>query len=94
MEAFWELSSTRAFGMVVGPIPWHRMVQYAQHKGLEPEMLDWFVRVMRELDEAYLKWNTSKQKKQLGAEQTASDIPDGKVPNNRNVKVRSKGRRR
>jgi hypothetical protein len=85
MEAFWELSSTRAFGMVVGPIPWHRMVQYAEHRGLEDEMVDLFVRVMRELDEAYLKWQTGRQKKQLGAEQSADDVKArrGRLPNRR-----------
>ena len=55
MTAFWELSSTRTFGMGIGPIPWNMMILYGSRKGLDDGMMDLFVQVIRELDEAYLK---------------------------------------
>jgi len=54
MRAFWELSSCRAFGMSIGPIPWTAVVEYAERKGLDSTMILVFEVVMRELDEAYL----------------------------------------
>lgn len=55
IRAFWELSSCRDFGMGVGPIPWHRIIQYGERKGLDRGMMEVFERVVRELDEVYLK---------------------------------------
>jgi len=55
IRAFWELSSCRQFGQVVGPIPWHRIVEYARMYHLDEGLTDIFTLVMRELDEAYLK---------------------------------------
>lgn len=55
IRAFWELSSCRQFGQVVGPIPWHRIVEYARMYHLDDDLLDVFILVMRELDEAYLR---------------------------------------
>jgi hypothetical protein len=54
MQAFWELSSCRAFGMSLGPIPWTAIVEYAERKGLDSSMIPVFEVVMRELDECYL----------------------------------------
>lgn len=55
LRAFWELSSCRAFGMAIGPIPWHYVIQYAQHHGLDDRMTLVFEVVMRTMDEAYMK---------------------------------------
>lgn len=55
LEAFWELSSCRNFGMGIGPIPWNFIVMYGERKGLDPGMLNVFVYVIRALDEVYLK---------------------------------------
>ena len=54
--AFWELSSCRQFGNVLGPIPWHRIVQYADRVRLEPDVHSIFVDVIRRLDETYMAW--------------------------------------
>jgi hypothetical protein len=64
MRAFWELSSTRSFGMAVGPIPWHRIVQYGDRAGLDGEMMRIFEYVMRGLDEDYLTSMRDRQKRQ------------------------------
>lgn len=63
IRAFWELSSCRLFGMVVGPIPWNHILLYAQFKQLDPEITDLFIRVIRELDEAYLSDQRTEQRK-------------------------------
>lgn len=39
----------------MGPIPWHRIVEYARLYHLDDSVTDVFILVMRELDEAYLK---------------------------------------
>lgn len=61
MRAFWELSSTRQFGGVVGPIPWDMIVAYGERKGLDDAMMGVFEDVIRSLDESYLKWQRQKQ---------------------------------
>lgn len=55
MRAFWELSSTRQFGQVVGPIPWDMIVLYGERAGLSLDMQRVFEEVVRELDEKYLE---------------------------------------
>lgn len=49
--------------MVVGPIPWNHILLYAQFKQLDPEITDLFIRVIRELDEAYLSDQRTEQRK-------------------------------
>lgn len=61
IRAFWELSSCRQFGQVVGPIPWHHIVDYARFYHLDADMAEVFTVVMRELDETYLKDQREKQ---------------------------------
>jgi len=51
--------------MVVGPIPWTAAVEYGRMKGLEPDMLDVFIRVIREMDEVYIGENNKKQKQKM-----------------------------
>tara|TARA_R110000803_G_scaffold20201_5_gene52227 strand:- start:8613 stop:8924 length:312 start_codon:yes stop_codon:yes gene_type:complete len=59
--AFWELSTTRTFGQVIGPIPWNRIVEYGYHKGLEPDMIGVLELVVRELDECWLEQQRNAQ---------------------------------
>lgn len=40
----------------MGPIPWNIIVQYAEYCGLEIDITDLFIRVVRSLDSAYLDW--------------------------------------
>lgn len=40
----------------MGPIPWNLIVQYAEYHGLESDITDLFIRVIRSLDIAYLDW--------------------------------------
>lgn len=63
INAFWELSSTRAVGFSPGPIPWHHIVAYASRAGLSESMITLAVRVIRALDTAYLKWQQDQAEK-------------------------------
>jgi hypothetical protein len=56
MSAFSELSSTRQFGDVIGPIPWNHIIEYGFHHGLDDCMMKVLVTVIREMDEAWLEW--------------------------------------
>lgn len=57
LTAFYHLSSCRHFGDgIPGPIPWHRMVEYADRARLDEDNTESFIHIMREMDAGYLKW--------------------------------------
>lgn len=55
LRAFNDLSTTRQIGMAAGPIPWDKIVQYADRVGLEPDVSMSFVRIVRRMDDTYLE---------------------------------------
>ena len=55
-QAFWELSSCRQFGDLLGPIPWLAIAAYADRKHLDSTTSEMFESIMRSLDEEYIKW--------------------------------------
>lgn len=63
MRAFWELSTERQFGHVIGPIPNSRIVEYGYRHGLNRGMLHVLETVIRELDEHWLSWQRDEQKR-------------------------------
>lgn len=63
IRSFWELSSCRNFGWVIGPIPWTAIRSYAVDAGLDSGMRSVFAEVIRELDEAYLSWQRNQEKR-------------------------------
>lgn len=63
MRAFWELSSERQFGHVVGPIPNSKIVEYGYRHGLNSAMLGVLETVIRELDEHWLAWQRDEQRR-------------------------------
>lgn len=56
LQAFYDLGTCRNIGQVMGPIPWNIIVQYADYYGLEIDITDLFIRVVRSLDLVYLDW--------------------------------------
>lgn len=61
LEAFGELSTCRAIGMDVGPIPWSAIVQYVDRQRIEA---DWeFNTVIRSMDSEYLKFVRDQREK-------------------------------
>jgi len=64
LTAFYELSTCRAFGWTLGPIPWRDLVFYAQYAGLEEDLFPVFVLTLRAMDAVYLEHS----KKRLASE--------------------------
>jgi len=62
MRAFWELSTERQFGQIIGPIPNSKVVQYGYRHGLNPGMIAVLETVIRELDEKWLGWQREEQR--------------------------------
>jgi len=49
--------------MGVGPIPWDKIVYYAQYHQLAPDVEKAFVLVLMEMDAGYLEYNAAQEKK-------------------------------
>lgn len=75
MRAFWDMTSSRSYGMAIGGIPWGVIVAYGQHHGLEPDVLSVFVRVIRAMDGAYLAWEAKEAAARAKAPPAASPGP-------------------
>lgn len=65
LRAFTDLSSERQFGHAIGPIPWSKIVWYGERRNLDDPMMRVFEFVMRELDEAYLKFQRDEQQRRI-----------------------------
>ncbi len=59
--AFHNLGTCRQYGMTVGPIPWNIIVEYAALHELDNELTKGFVKIISEMDKAYLKRVEAKQ---------------------------------
>lgn len=65
LTAFYQLSSDRQFGgNAPGPIPWSSIVQYADRRGLDPDVSIAFEHIIRAIDDTYIKWACNKIKKE------------------------------
>jgi hypothetical protein len=63
-DAFHELSTERAIGMTIGPIPMSKMWWWADHVGLTSSEARAFVAIIRQMDIAYLNLVGERQSKQ------------------------------
>ena len=63
MKAFNDLGTERQIGMALGPLPWSKIVKYAGHYHLEPDVTEAFVDIMRTMDVAYLDYNANNKTK-------------------------------
>ena len=77
IRAFWELSSCRQFGQFVGPVPWDKIVAYAERKQLDSAMVEVLEVVIRELDEVYLSDLRENRRRQT---ETTKPEPDEDGP--------------
>ena len=50
--------------MALGPIPWSKIVKYAGFYGLEEDVTEAFVDIIRTMDTEYMAYNTGEQQKQ------------------------------
>lgn len=62
IEAFWDLTTERAIGIVMGQIPSSRLRSYARRNGLQGGSMMLFRAVLRALDDAYLKHAAKRRK--------------------------------
>ena len=54
LRSFHDLSTGRSMGMGVGHIAWRDMLDYGQYKGLEPDVLEAFIQIIKIMDMAYV----------------------------------------
>lgn len=57
-----ELSTCRAIGMAMGPIPWTAVERYADREGLVGDDYEQFVVLVRMMDVAYLEYQAEQAK--------------------------------
>jgi nitrogen fixation/metabolism regulation signal transduction histidine kinase len=60
--------------MGIGPIPWTAMTEYARYLNLDRDVTEAFVDIMREMDNAYVEYQTAEQKR-------LSELSKAKPPN-------------
>jgi len=63
LDAFWDLSTCRQMGMGLGPIPWKDILEYAQYKELDCDLVDMFFLTIRAMDRVYLDWSDKRADK-------------------------------
>ena len=56
-DAFWELSTCRATGLALGPIPWSAIKDYAVTFGLDEAQEEDLFYLVRAVDNAFLSYH-------------------------------------
>ncbi len=78
MRAFWALGTERTLAPgLVGPIPWSRIVEYGDRSGLEPDLVESLVMVVRALDEVYLGWTAEEMERNAQRSAQRVDVTVG-----------------
>lgn len=62
LTAFHQLGTCRQYGDIPGPIPWDKIVTYADRRGLDNVIGVAFEHIISAMDNRYLKWYHQKQK--------------------------------
>lgn len=62
MKSFHDLSTERSVGMSLGPIPWSKIVMYADRVGLDFDVAEAFIDIIRTMDVAFMKHNAEASK--------------------------------
>ena len=63
IKAFFDLDTCRSVGMDIGRIPWSIIVQYSDRYKLDEDVSEAFVDIIREMDNAFLKWNLGERER-------------------------------
>lgn len=69
LRSFWDLDSTRRYDR--GPIPWDAAVNYGYHAGLDGDIVDAFVILIRAMDTNYLAWAADEAERRTARNKTA-----------------------
>ena len=78
-KAFTELNSDRALGMAEGPIRWTAVNQYGYRHRIFDDEFDRLVEIIKNMDEAYLKFRAKKEKKKIGKSKGGLNKPKTKA---------------
>jgi hypothetical protein len=71
---FGELSTCRHYGYgMCGPIPWDKIIAYADRLGLGGQEALRFTKMIRALDDTFLQWNRKKTSNGNAPEPTTDD---------------------
>ena len=62
LSSFYDLSTCRMSGMVIGPIPYTAIVDYIRFWGIDSVSAKLLIEVVRALDTVYMKHVNSKKK--------------------------------
>jgi hypothetical protein len=66
LSAFSDLGTCRSLSQEMpGPIPWTAIVEYADRAGLESDVSQGFIRIIRAMDLVYLEWFSEKRQKEI-----------------------------
>src|SRR5690606_30486884 len=63
LKAFRDLTTCRSYSVSLGPIPWRDILLYAEYSGLEEDVIEPFIFIIRHMDDAYLKWSDSENER-------------------------------
>lgn len=66
-RAYSELSTCRSVGFSMGPIPWASMVAWAEYHGLDREVTDHLIAVLRIVDAETLRRAAQRARAQGGS---------------------------
>ncbi len=63
IKSFYDLSTCRNSGMSIGPIPWTAIKKYTEHYGLEFDVAESLIDIIKEMDEAYMDYQNKETEK-------------------------------
>ena len=55
IRSFWDLSSERNYEF--GAIPWTSILKYGHHVGLDADIIDTFIAIIRAMDAGFIEWS-------------------------------------
>ncbi len=73
LDAFGDLTTERQIGFSLGQIPHSKIKQYGIDFGLDATTLDFFIRIIRSIDDKYLGWENDENKKRQNLQNNMSD---------------------
>lgn len=79
LRSFWDLNSTRCYEF--GPIPWDIILKYGHHIGLDADIIDTFIAIIRAMDSSFLDWSkglVDAERKQRAAAAKAKNNTGGR----------------
>ena len=80
LRAFWDLSTERSYGQVLGWIPWSRAIEYASKAGLESDMLRPFWTIIHTMDGGFMDWQSGEYRRASRQQAGGANTPSPQAP--------------